>query len=125
VDPVDDLSNLIVAYISSLLQDTLFSGSSSAHVTVDDALVNGSVGPHVTDALDSLTPLFSDDGDYLHDLPILVALPSNRSRPIPKWAISFLLIQQSFLLVHTCAISRGISSTSSPCSNRCLFSKQI
>jgi hypothetical protein len=51
VDPIDDSSNLPIANVSSLFQDTLVSGSSSAHVVDDDALVNGSSNPHVAELM--------------------------------------------------------------------------
>jgi hypothetical protein len=73
-------------------------GHPNAHVVDDDALVNDSSSPHVANdfspiqnAPGSLTPLHSDNGDTLHDSPTPITLPSDRSRPIPKWTISTLV----------------------------------
>jgi hypothetical protein len=70
----------------------------SAHLADDDALVSGSSNPHVTDALENSIPLFSDDGDTLHDPPVTITIPSSRSRPIPKWNISTLVGAATFLV---------------------------
>ena len=84
VDYFDDSSSLPIVYVSSLFKDFLINGSSSLHVADDNILDNGSSNPHVVDAPNNLTPLFSADGDTLHDLHTPVAFPSERARPIPQ-----------------------------------------
>jgi hypothetical protein len=63
-----------------------------------NTLVNGSSNAHVANAPNRSTPLFSDDGDTLHDSPTPVTLPLDRSRLIPKWAISTLVDATKFLV---------------------------
>ena len=80
-----------IAVVSSPFQDTLVSGSSIPHVADDDALISALCSDNVVDVPDSLTPLFSDDGDTFHDSHAPVTSPLDRSRPIHTWAISTLL----------------------------------
>ena len=84
VDSIDDSSSLPIANVSSLFKDFLINASSSLHVADDNILDNGSSNPRVVDAPNNLTPLFSDDGDTLHDLHTPVAFPLDMTRPIPQ-----------------------------------------
>ena len=67
MDLINDSSNVPIVDVSSYFRDALVSGSSSLDVVDDDTLVNDSSNPHVADAFGTMTLLFSDDGDSLHD----------------------------------------------------------
>jgi hypothetical protein len=98
MDPIDNPSNIHITNVSSLLQYTLVNGSYSSHVVDDDALVSGSCSSHLIDDLDSLTPLFIDDGNTLHESVIPITLPLDRSSHIPRWVISTIIDATKFIV---------------------------